>query len=173
MRESEFIGDFSTKQHEINYINELNGTISCETWCQLVEEHFTQSLYITETLDQDLVSQIQVCEDSFSSKPVVGNHYIPVPMFVIGNRLQIYDTEGSFPAKSPAQFNTLVKINDKSLEFTTPRGKELTWPHTRLSKLGYMTVILVNTVQTYDKLKTWVALKFDQLLPVYEGPLNA
>ena len=166
MRAVEFIieNTFISKRQEINYIYGLNGSIPSETWCQLVEQHFHQTTYLSESLDRELVSQIQSCEKAFSIEPVLGKKYIPVPIFLLSGNLQILDTNGSFPALT-SEFNTLTKINADSLEFISPHSKASIWPYNRLSKLGYMTVILADSEQTYNKLRTWIELKFDRSLP--------
>jgi len=167
MRANEFL----LKTDEWNFILELNGKIPMDAWCSLVEAHYVVgSKFLKESTDQTLLQHITGIEQSFSNPLNVGGSYIPVPFFLIHDHIMIYDVDGGSPARAPASFWTLSKINDdKTLTFTNPTTqKSIVWPFARVSAVSYMTVISINSVEDYKKLQGWAALTLGVSLPDYK-----
>ena len=67
---------------------------------------------------------------------------------------------GTFPAESPAKFLTLDNFTSTTMKFG---NREL--PNNYLSKVVLSDVILLDSVEKYEQLRTWVKLKFDIDLP--------
>lgn len=165
--------EFTSKQDEFNYIQEMRQHIPCEIWCTLIERSLTSPLMLLETLDTNLVNKIKDLEKTFSTAPKIGNKYIVVPIMITGDSIRICDIVGECPPREPARFQTVVKINDANQTVTVHEENiKLTWPDRRLSNMAYMTVLLLDSEEKYNKLRSWILLSFNEKLPSFNKSLN-
>ena len=155
--------EFKNKAAELKAILSLNidRHVSMDVWCTMMEQHtLSGKQFLSESVDKGNLATLHSAEKAFSSTPQTGASYIPVPIFLIGDVVRVYDVHGHCPAISDAKFLPVTAVSKSSV---TIGGIE--WPDKRLSALSYMTLILIKDADSYDKLRNWLRLSMDITLP--------
>ena len=153
---------FKKLNEELTHV--LNLDIHWNKKIELLEALGKQSI-ISEVLDDNTVRRVKGLVDSFTAKRLrVGKRYIPVPVTILHNEVMFHDIDKNFPPRVPAKFGTLVDISgdDMKLKFD---HDEVIYPISEYRTVAAMTVIFVDTIEQYEKLRTYVSLTFDISLP--------
>lgn len=121
--------------------------------------------FIFESLDENIKKQVIGMINSFQSKNIkIGENYIPILVMLQKNVPMFFDINLDTPPKSMAQFGKLVDVSNDQYKFEI-NGKTLTYPNDLQRMLTYTTTILVDSPAKYEKLRSFVELTFDTLLP--------
>ena len=159
---------FTNKIDEQYYIASLNGQIPHEIWCTLMVEHFfNKDTFLSESLNQNVLAQVQTLQKESCSDLVVRQKYIPIPIILVGSEVKILDVEGNFPPRVPAKFCTLSDISEDKLTFSVDSSRIITYPYDRLENLTYMSTIVLDSIEKYELFRTTISLMFDVELPAF------
>lgn len=156
---------FKKLNEELNHVLHLD--IHWNKKIELLEALGKQSI-ISEVLDDNTVRRVKDLVDSFTAKRLrVGKRYIPVPVTILHNEVMFHDIDKNFPPRVPAKFGTLVDISvdDMIVKFD---HDEVIYPISEYRTVAAMTVIFVDTIDKYEKLRTYVSLTFDISLPNFK-----
>ena len=161
---------FTTKEGELNYITNMRAAgnypeIPWKSWISIVESSMSTTRFLKEDLDPETVEQVKRLK-KLGSSPQIGKKYIPVEIIILNRSVHIM-VNGEFPSDSPAKFLTLDELNNGHMKLG---GREV--PNNYLSKVAYADVILIDSVEKYDHLRTMVELQFEITLPPVEQNLD-
>ena len=150
------------------YLNNINGTLPMRLWMNEVVDILNNGI-IAESIDTDLAFKVKSLEKMTVSDPIVGESYIPIPIVVSADQVYIFDIEGNCPTAVEPKFLTLVGKSPDTLTFDYNK-EHLNYPYSLRHSASYSTVLVVDTVETYDKIRTLVELYFGKSLPSVHVP---
>ncbi len=117
---------------------------------------------LQESVHRDLRERVIQLEKSFNKDIVLGNDYIPVPIFVIGDHI---DTFNKSDRKHTGEFCQLLKINQETFEFKNNSDEIVEWPNSKKIGISYMTTFLTKDETDYNKIRTMLSLIFNLTIP--------
>jgi hypothetical protein len=145
------------------YLNSINGTVPMDVWMTFLGEFFSNN-NLLESENQDVIYQVKTLEKLAVKNPIVGKKYIPIPILVIGNTVNIMDISGQDSLQTYAKALPLVSRDESTYTFKF-NNRLIQYPYSQSYKSVYSTVVIVEDEDTYDKIKMLVALYFDKKLP--------
>lgn len=162
---------FESREHQREFIMFINGRVPTKTWVQMMYEHETSSRMLTESVNQETFSTVSNLISFSTDKVEVGQSYIPVPLFVVGNDVQLWDIQGGYPAKCSAEWCELLDATDEELVFDV-KGRPITYPYSELKDRMVMTVIVCASADDYNQLRAMAILQGLDKLPSLTGTVD-
>lgn len=159
-------------------ILELNSRIPLDAWCELAFEHASTDSFITESIDQGVIDEVNEILAMSDENPSAGNEYIPVFIVVLGNELRIHDISGHCPPSANPKFLELVHRDNVELSFKREDGKTITFPYERAKKdtngglLSLMVTACFATADSYNQVAIIRTLKGKPWPPAYTQEMN-
>jgi hypothetical protein len=153
---------FKSKDDELDYILNSLGHVPILVYFEMADEWVrSNGKFLKESINKEILEQVESLNEFSASNPTVGEKYIPVLIQLFGDRLVIMDVDGKFPPTQPARFIELEKIDENYVQF---KGKS-EWPLDRLTPLSIMKCIIVDSVSSYDELRFAIEISFGIDMP--------
>jgi hypothetical protein len=169
MRVTEFAATITEQWDQISKLVG-NPSVPIASWVAIVEQHVITNSILHEAIDSSIQTTIQNLADKYNKNLAVGKKYIPIPVQLIHNMLQVFDSQCQLPATSPATFCTLIKMPDSEFTVTSDSGKTFTWPNSLVRPLSYSTMIFAKNKREYDEIRSWLSLSLSATLPEFYQP---
>jgi hypothetical protein len=118
---------------------------------------------LRESTYKDLYHRMTLLEKSFNKDVTIGNDYIPVPIFIIGDHL---DTFNKNNRKNTGEFCKLINITKDTFEFLTKSDEVIEWPNSKQIGVSYMTTLMARDINDYNKIRTMLSLIFNLTIPL-------
>ena len=157
---------FKSKQAERNFIAEMNGVVSLDTWCQLMFTHHSSNRMLSETINETTINDINLLRSFSVDNVEVGQSYIPIPFMVIGSEIQLMDIAGNYPAKVPASMCELVSVNENEYKFRVG-DRVISYPDEKINGKLLMSIVICGSEEVYDQLRMTGILKDWDHLPKF------
>lgn len=137
-----------------------------------IHEDHGDTFLMENVIDESIKRSLQIMVDHYSiSNPILGNEYIPVMLLMTGTSVMFFDVLAHNPAASPATFGTLEYISNDYV-ILSMSGDKIKYPNDQSTKLSYSTVMLIDSVEKYNRLRTEVMMKYEQSLPSFADDVN-
>jgi len=117
---------------------------------------------LRESVHKELRHQITLLERSFNQNIEPGRQYIPVPVYIVQDHM---DTFKRNPNALKGEFCELIAVTAEAFEFKDKAGNMVEWPNQKHIGISYMTTILAQDVETYNKIRTMFSLIFNLAIP--------
>lgn len=138
--------------------NSLDPNVSVDDKIFIFEQYYSNTK-LRESNDEDkkdfFLSLIELSDD-----PIPNQNYIVAPLILMGNRVIKLD--------SPGNMKYLGKSKDNNLRFQN-NDSIVNYPSRVIRDLSISHVFTFSTVESYDKLRSALILKFNVTLPDMEN----
>lgn len=174
MRAREFIYEdkvsFKNKDEERKFIYEyLNPRIDSNLWMEIAYEFQRNNTLLSESVnDLDTSSLLDSLVSFGVSDPIIGNQYIPLLIYIFGQTVKVSDINGNIPPSESAKLCKLLDISNNSFIFNVDNRKTK-FPTDAFNSIAKVSFICLPDKNSYDKLRTFYAMKTGDILPNFNS----